>query len=166
MKQACAQHCPGRLALQLQLLPLPGPRLAYTCPPAGSAGGGGQPGAMGTPWELVARLPATHLRGTISWQWGGPRILHSCQALPGSTAPTSSGHRAGRQGRAATPFPEGQRKEARPVRRFCVITPILKTGVGRHWPRSCRHAWVKHGNGLGSMRWAPRQAYAPPHLIL
>lgn len=103
---------------------------------------------MGTPWELVARLPATHLRGTISWQWGGPRILHFCQALPGTAAPTSSVHRAGRQGRATTPFPEGQRKEARPVRRFCVITPVLKTGMGRHWPRSCRHAWVKHGNGL------------------
>lgn len=77
---------------------------------------------------------ATHSRGTLSWLWGGPRILHSYQALPGSTLPTSSVLRARQEGRAATPFP-GQRREARHVRRFCVITLILRTGW--HWPRSC-----------------------------
>lgn len=50
-------------------------------------------------------LPACHLHeGTVSWQWSGSRILHFCQALPGTTAPTRSLHRASRLYRAATPF--------------------------------------------------------------
>lgn len=88
-------------------------------------------------------------------------------ALLSGTFSDHSSHQVGAQSRGwervSIPFPEGPRKEARHARMNCAITSTLKTG-GEALPTSCRHAQVEHGNGLDSVRWAPMQVCAPPHL--
>lgn len=149
-----------------QVMPSPGPggRLcSCTLPLLGSgrpehaaSQGGYQHGTMGTP----AGHPPWGVRYmAVGWAHGS--------ALLSGTFSDHSSHQVGAQSRGwervSIPFPEGPRKEARHARMNCAITTTLKTGR-EALPTSCRHAQVEHGNGLGTVRSAPMQVCAPPHL--